>query len=150
VNLKDDLFPSVPDEPLYLLERRGTERNGTERRSLWEERAAPGSIPSVVLRTTAAAPGRPLRIYQGCVRMSAGFPPPAPTPTQGEGDRLRVTIKVLAILVGVLAGLSGALICYLTVRHLGAAPLVATPSAGGAFLAVASFVYFVEEKLNLL
>jgi hypothetical protein len=46
----------------------------------------------------------------------------------------------------------GALLCHLTVQHLSAAPLVASrtpaPSAG-AVLAVAGFVYFIEEKFDL-
>ncbi|MGW5609363.1 hypothetical protein ACWEWI_25305 [Streptomyces sp. NPDC003753] len=65
-------------------------------------------------------------------------------------DRLKATIRALSIVVGVLGGLAGALICYLVVRHLGAAPLGAAASSGGGFIAVSTFIYFIEEKLGLL
>jgi nucleoside permease NupC len=59
-------------------------------------------------------------------------------------------IKVMALVIGVLSGVIGALTAFTVSQHLGATDLESFSSIGVSFLGTTMFVCFVEEKLGLL
>ncbi|MER0429360.1 MULTISPECIES: hypothetical protein [Streptomyces microflavus subgroup] len=60
------------------------------------------------------------------------------------------TVKVMALIIGVLAGVIGALVAVLLSRHLGATGMESTGYSTLSFVGTAMFVYFLEEKLGLI
>lgn len=60
------------------------------------------------------------------------------------------TTKVMALIIGVLSGIIGALVAVLVSRHLGATGMESTIYSTVSFVSTAMFVYFLEEKLGLI
>lgn len=60
------------------------------------------------------------------------------------------TVKVMALIIGVMAGVIGALIAVIVSRHLGATGMETTAYSAASFVGTAMFVYFLEEKLGLI
>jgi hypothetical protein len=60
------------------------------------------------------------------------------------------TTKIMALIIGVLAGVIGALAAILIGQHMEATGMECVCYSALSFVGTAMFVYFIEEKLGLI
>ncbi|MFD5548704.1 hypothetical protein ACFWJQ_18450 [Streptomyces goshikiensis] len=60
------------------------------------------------------------------------------------------TVKVMALVIAILCAVIAGVTAYTLIRHAGGIAAVGLGSAGAAFIAMATLVMKIEEKLGLL
>lgn len=72
---------------------------------------------------------------------------PRRLPVQARPDQSK---RVMAVTIGLLAGIIAALMAYMLCLHLGGTPLVGLGYSGGSFIALTSLIVTLEKELGLL